>query len=56
MMLFPNYSLNFYKPIAGKLWFKQAIANESPLMNEIICDRRSETLSSSIRRTRMQMQ
>lgn len=51
---FPDASLGFYEPIAGELWPQQAIANESPLMSEIVCDRRSETFSSSTRPTGMQ--
>ncbi|MFP5270607.1 hypothetical protein [Coleofasciculus sp.] len=52
---FPDASLGFYEPIAGKPWQQQAIANESPLISAIICARRSETLSSSTRGAGMQM-
>jgi hypothetical protein len=38
---FPDASLGFYEPITGELWPQQAIANESPLISAIICDRRS---------------
>gem|GEM_PF-4845901 len=40
---FPDAWLGFYALIAGKIFSQQVIANQSPLISAIICDRRSET-------------